>query len=269
MSADKSYKHLLTGSLSGLVSCILLQPFDLLKTRMQQGTSKSVFQTAKLVVGESGVGGMWKGTMATIVRNVPGSGLYFYTLHLMRTGMKKSGVGSDLVNLVGGVSARVSVGAVMMPITIVKVRMESINYNYPTIISAIRHIISTQGFRGLFSGIGATSLRDAPFAGVYVYSYEHLKTMIDTESRLLRNSLAGVGGGFAATFLTQPFDILKTRIQLDSKSIGIFKATASLYAEQGFAGFFVGMMPRLARKSLSSAISWVVYEELMVQNEFK
>jgi hypothetical protein len=34
--------HLLAGSLSGLISCILLQPLDLVKTRMQQTKSAPV-----------------------------------------------------------------------------------------------------------------------------------------------------------------------------------------------------------------------------------
>ena len=257
-----SANHLLTGSLSGLVSCLLLQPFDLLKTRMQQQPN-TLLSTTKLVLHEHGVQGLWKGTMPTIVRNVPGSGMYFYTLHILRTALKKAGINNDVVNLVGGVTARVSVGAVLMPITVVKVRMESINYNYSSIMEATKQIVKTQGIKGLFSGLGATSLRDAPFAGVYVFCYEQLKAKIDLESRLLRNSLAGVGSGFLATFVTQPFDTLKTRIQLDTKSVGITNATKMLFQEQGLNGFFVGMMPRLARKSLSSAISWVVYEELM------
>ena len=261
--ADKSYRHLLAGSCSGLISCLLLQPFDLVKTRMQQGALNSSWKTTRIVIRESGVAGLWKGTMATILRNVPGSGMYFYSLHLLRSTMSSARINSDIVNLVGGVSARVSVGALLMPITVVKVRMESNHYNYKSIHQAIRHIVSQQGFRGLFSGLAATSLRDAPFAGVYVLCYENLKDLIEYESRLLRNSMAGIGGGLAATFVTQPFDILKTRIQLETRSLGFFKSVGLLYAEQGYKGFFVGMVPRLARKSLSSAISWILYEELL------
>lgn len=31
--------------------------------------------------------------------------------------------------------------------------------------------------RGLFVGYGATAMRDAPFAGIYVFFYENLKTI--------------------------------------------------------------------------------------------
>ena len=31
--------------------------------------------------------------------------------------------------------------------------------------------------KGLFAGYGATFIRDAPFAGIYLFFYEHWKTM--------------------------------------------------------------------------------------------
>lgn len=35
-----------------------------------------------------------------------------------------------------------------------------------------------EGLRGLFRGFGATALRDAPYAGLYVLFYEHSKAML-------------------------------------------------------------------------------------------
>jgi hypothetical protein len=61
----------------------------------------------------NGILGLWKGTLPTIIRNVPGSGLYFYTLHYLRTFMgslKSKTTGSlirpDIVHLSSGILAR-------------------------------------------------------------------------------------------------------------------------------------------------------------------
>lgn len=121
----------------------------------------------------------------------------------------------------------------MMPITVVKVRYESNMYNYNGIMHAFSSIVRKEGFRGLFSGFGATAMRDAPFAGIYIMFYERAKTLLNGSSssyyptfknthlaadnysfQLLTNMCAGLVGGFGATLVTQPFDLIKSRIQL-------------------------------------------------------
>lgn len=75
---------------------------------------------------------------------------------------------------------------------------------------------------------------------------------------------AGLAGGFAATLVTQPFDMLKTRIQLDPSRYRNFGVSlVKIIQNEGFRGLFSGMLPRLLRKSFSSAISWTVYEEII------
>ena len=81
------------GGTAGLASCVLLQPMDLLKTRMQQertvgqaplSAMKRLVRAYKSVVDTSGYRGLWRGTVPTIARNVPGVAAYFYTLNQLR-----------------------------------------------------------------------------------------------------------------------------------------------------------------------------------------
>ena len=89
-------------------------------------------------------------------------------------------------------------------------------YQYPSMWNAIRSIIKEQGIRGLFAGYGATMLRDAPYAGLYVLFYEQFKQLGKHSS--LETSMVHLGSGmmagFLATSLVHPFDVLKTRIQV-------------------------------------------------------
>jgi solute carrier family 25 protein 38 len=106
-----------------------------------------MFSTLQKIVQEESIAGLWRGTVPTILRNVPGSGLYFYTLHLIRTNMSRITWNNsplfspNLVHLTGGVLARVSVGYLMMPITVVKVRYESSIYAYRSISDAFYSIL--------------------------------------------------------------------------------------------------------------------------------
>jgi len=70
-------QQLLSGALSGLATTIALQPFDLLKTRMQQGdgslriptaNSSLILGTARDVITTDGIKGLWRGTSPSLFR---------------------------------------------------------------------------------------------------------------------------------------------------------------------------------------------------------
>lgn len=75
---------------------------------------------------------------------------------------------------------------------------------------------------------------------------------------------SGLLAGMTASTITQPFDMLKTRMQLKPS---IYKTLAQsakkVYLEEGLMGFFDGISVRLIRKPLNSAISWTIYEEVV------
>ncbi|KAK9768149.1 hypothetical protein K7432_001443 [Basidiobolus ranarum] len=291
MSKPSSTVHLAAGATSGLFSCVLLQPLDLLKTRMQQqqkisrtsGTvhSSSLFGTVKQIILKDGPTGLWRGTVPTIFRNVPGNGLYFMMLSHWREFYNKAlpkltgnseGSLKSTVNLLSGASARALTGFIAMPITLIKVRYESDIYQYKSIREAIVSTNKTHGFRGFFAGYGATAMRDAPLAGIYVASYEQFKSSLialNSKNRTeipiqLINGVAGILAGVTATAITHPFDVLKTRMQLQpSEYSNSFQASIKILREERFSGLFKGLLVRLMRKPLGSAITWVVYEEFL------
>lgn len=159
--------------------------------------------------------------------------------------------------------------------------------------AAATSIISTEGIRGLFYGFGATAMRDAPFAGLYVYFYEHsrraITSLILDEKKgsptsppvplssnsshqpslgnILRpavNMASGLIGGFIATTLTNPFDMIKTRIQVrPTEYTNTVQAVFRVVREEGVVSLFSGYLPRALRKTLSAAITWTIYEEVV------
>jgi solute carrier family 25 protein 38 len=153
---------------------------------------------------------------------VPGNALYFTTLEKIRGNLSNADILSKgTINLFSGISARVFAGTIMMPITVLKSRFESDLYQYKTIRGATLQILRMDGMKGLFSGLMPTLLRDAPYAGIYVYFYEGYKSYLN-QQLITSNStwitiLAGGLGGISATLLTQPFDLIKTRMQLQPK----------------------------------------------------
>lgn len=151
-------KHISAGFVSGLSSAIILQPFDLLKTRIQQTSTSSLHsswyeivrsplaadrQRSKGAAGVQIIRKLWRGTLPSALRTSVGSAIYFSGLNTIRNYISINSAGANdptgkrtqnsssvlpriqgIGNLVAGAFTRGAVGFVMMPLTVVKVRYE-------------------------------------------------------------------------------------------------------------------------------------------------
>jgi solute carrier family 25 protein 38 len=191
---------------------------------------------------------------------------------------------SNLANLTTGAVARVAAGMTLMPLTVIKVRYESNLYAYTSIAEAAKAILKKEGIKGFFAGFGATAARDAPYAGLYVLFYEQLKkrlsmvapalpgtlttivpsTEMTSSKSLSINFTSGVLAAAMATAITNPFDAVKTRLQLMPGRYGnLLRAAMQMVREEGVRSLFDGLALRMARKAMSSALAWTLYEELL------
>ena len=69
---------------------------------------------------------------------------------------------------------------------------------------------------------------------------------------------AGAVAGGAATFLTHPPDVLRTRVQLGRPSASFVK----IVTEEGVRALWVGSFPRILRRTLQQAMTWSLYEHV-------
>lgn len=280
---------------------------------MQQSGSTSLFTTFRdIAKGPNPLKQLWRGTAPSVIRTGVGSAFYFSILDLLRqnvarsailpsTGLvttSKSGIKhsssslpklSNLANLTTGAIARVSAGFIMTPVTVIKVRYESSLYSYTSILGAGSSILRTEGLKGFFSGFGATAVRDAPYAGLYVLFYEQSKsrlaklqemssveevltlgTSMSGSSAAATNFASGVVAACLATTITNPFDAIKTRLQLmPHRYRNMVQAGQQMVREDGFRSLFDGLGLRIGRKAISSALTWTLYEELVRRAENK
>jgi len=274
--------------------------------RPQSGSSSLRASIREILKGPNAIRGFWRGTLPSALRTGLGSALYFTGLNALRQNVEQSnvlksiGVGengkppayssalpklSNLANLTTGAIARASAGFLLMPMTVIKVRYESNLYEYRSIIGAGRDILRTEGMKGFFSGFGATAIRDAPYAGLYVLFYEELKERLSlvvqrvpisgkTDAGMKASTSASINFGSGviaaglATAITNPFDSIKTRIQLRPKDYrNMLQAGRKMIGEDGVKSLFDGLGLRMGRKAMSSALAWTLYEELIRRTE--
>ncbi|KAG8412387.1 hypothetical protein J3458_014567 [Metarhizium acridum] len=294
----KSAQHFVSGLGSGIASAVILQPLDLLKTRVQQSGTSSLSTCWQDIRQSPHVArSLWRGTVPSALRTGFGSALYFTSLNAIRQHVRqknilgqhhnKQNASSALptltiwANLASGAVARTFAGLVLMPLTVIKVRFESNLYSYTSVVSAAADIRRRDGFRGFFSGFGATAIRDAPYAGMYVLFYEVLKTQlgsiaastirIEGKQHKMTASMAstvnfasGILAGAACSVISNPFDAVKTRIQLQPRQYrNVWQAGYRMITEDGLRSLLDGLALRMSRKALSSALAWTVYEELI------
>ncbi|KAL8370995.1 hypothetical protein RB595_001037 [Gaeumannomyces hyphopodioides] len=333
---SKSSFHFVAGLGSGILSAALLQPVDLLKTRVQQSGHHSLARSlAEVRASPAGLRGLWRGTVPSALRTGFGSALYFSSLNAIRkaaavnipflavppgpppgashqdgrhphasggSSSSSSGGGggggrddssrlvklSNTGNMLAGATARGFAGFVLMPLTVIKVRYESSLYAYRSIAGAGRDILRAEGPRGFFAGFGATAIRDAPYAGLYVLLYEQAKRRLSALSRpavgndggrdgdnrmgvsraAAVNFSSGVLAATACSVVSNPFDAVKTRIQLQPHRYrNMLRAARTMLAEEGARSLWDGLALRMTRKALSSALAWTVYEELIMRAE--
>lgn len=55
--------------------------------------------------------------------------------------------------------------------------LQSGRFGYGSVYGALKNIYETEGVRGMFSGLTATLLRDAPFSGIYLMFYTQTKKL--------------------------------------------------------------------------------------------
>lgn len=298
--------HLVAGGIAGLVSAVTLQPFDLLKTRLQQQQVTSKHEVRTSITKElrklTEMKDLWRGTLPSTLRTSIGAGLYFTILSKMRSNwaehksLKDQSINlksnssvlpklTPIENLTTGFVARAIVGYITMPITIIKTRFESNLYHYNSMYEGIQGIYMgdskgttttpTGSVRNFFKGSMATLARDCPYAGLYVLTYELFKNDLmpvvipvglGDNRSGIINSVAAVLAASTCTTITAPFDAIKTRLQLSNET-SMLKAMKTLVREDGgLRNLFRGLLLRLGRKGISAGISWCIYEELLKSN---
>jgi hypothetical protein len=106
------------------------------------------------------------------------------------------------------------------------------------------------------------------YAGLFLVLYESLKRSwgkdADGRHSATRTFACSTAAGFVATLATQPFDVLRTRVQLEQRAVRSITRARSLL-EQGMSVFLAGFWPRLMKRTLASSVTWTVFEQMLEQ----
>jgi len=176
-------KAFLAGSLSGTCSTVLFQPLDLVKTRQQAAPcflskTSSMLNVVRNIVATDTFMGLWRGMVPSLARTVPGVGLYFSSMHWMKSHVLVPGKRpSTLQTLIIGASARTfAASLVTHPADVVKTKMQLAGLQSPGVIATVRIIHRQQGITAFTVGLAPRLLRRTSMVALAWTVYEKMLT---------------------------------------------------------------------------------------------
>lgn len=172
------------GFFSAIPTTFVMAPMERIKVLLQvqgQGGSASYsgpVDVVRQLYKEGGVRSLFRGTVATLARDGPGSAAYFVAYEIVKKAMTPAGADPSQLHLgsivFAGGMAGVAMWTIAIPPDVVKSRLQSAPAGtYTGIIDCTRKLIAQDGVRALWKGLGPAMARAFPanaatFVGVEV-----------------------------------------------------------------------------------------------------
>ncbi|AET40110.1 carnitine:acyl carnitine antiporter Ecym_5351 [Eremothecium cymbalariae DBVPG len=153
------------GFISAIPTTLVTAPTERVKVVLQTSSKHSLGSAAKHILATGGLRSLFKGSLATLARDGPGSALYFASYEFTKAKLNAISGTNELsianVCLAGGV-AGVSMWLGVFPIDTIKTKLQSSSVKQG-MLEATKEIYRTRGgIKGFFPGIGPALLRSFP-----------------------------------------------------------------------------------------------------------
>lgn len=254
---------------------------------------KSTMDVFYKIIRQEGFARLWRGTNAALALAVPTVGIYLPCYDVFRNKLEEFTSKSApsfvmFTPLVASTMARTLACVSCYPIELAKTRMQAFKEIHKgkkppgvwkTLFEIISHVKSTsnsqswQNYRVLWTGLGAQLSRDVPFSAICWSTFEPVKRKLLSLSGDKNNAVVVLGANFTSGFVagsvaaaaTCPFDVAKTRRQIEVDPMRVLRMTTrqtlmEIWRDGGLRGLFTGVGPRVGRAGPSFGIVVSFYE---------
>ncbi|KAK3310586.1 mitochondrial carrier domain-containing protein [Chaetomium strumarium] len=194
--------------------------------------------------------------------------------------------GSRLQVTAAGATAGLISRFVIAPLDVVKIRLQLQTHSlsdplsqrdlrggpiYKGTLPTLRHIVRHEGITGLWKGNVPAELLYVCYSAVQFTTYRWTTLLLHSAfgnnalPQSVESFVAGAAGGGAATAVTYPLDLLRTRFAaqgIERVYTGLWRAVVQIQREEGARGFFRGLGPGMAQIVPYMGCFFAVYETL-------
>ncbi|KAJ5646773.1 hypothetical protein N7490_003145 [Penicillium lividum] len=282
----------INGGLSGMTATAVIQPVDMVKVRLQlagegakTGPRPSAFGITRDIIATGKVLDLYTGLSAGLLRQA------VYTtarLGLFDTFMQSLNAKADSANRKVTFAERAAAGltaggvAAMIgnPADLALVRMQSdglkpvaARSNYRSVFDALARISTSEGIGALWAGALPTVIRAMALNMGQLTFFAESKAQLKQHTSLSAQNqtfAASAIAGFFASFLSLPFDFIKTRLQKQQKDPktglvpyrGVLDCARKVVAEEGWMRFYRGFGTYYVRIAPHAMVTLIVADYL-------
>jgi adenine nucleotide transporter 17 len=294
--------HALAGAGGGLLSMILTYPLITLSTRAQveskKAESKFVDAVQKIVARE-GVAGLYSGIHSALFGISITNFVYYYWYEWTRSFLEKAAVKAGraskklttVESMIAGAIAGSATVIITNPIWVVNTRVTTRRRDSesapdveagtgavppkprrskaPGTIGTLMALLKNEGPQALFAGvIPALVLVINPILQYTLF--EQMKNSIEKKRKVTPTIafLLGALGKLFATSVTYPYITVKSQMHVaahSDKKEGMMQALRRVVKEEGYAGLYKGIAPKVTQSVLTAAFLFafkdILYEQ--------
>ena len=182
-SEDRQWvAHCAAGGAASVATSFVYTPSECVKQRCQVSGNVKAWQAARMIVRESGVGGLYKGWTAVLCRNIPQSAIKFFVFEKLMRAVYASAAGRGAGTLpslaVGGIAGSTA-AMFTTPFDTVKTRLQTVGIAGVDkggvargVAATARDIVAAEGVGGLYRGLLPRLFIYVTQGAVFFSSYE-------------------------------------------------------------------------------------------------
>lgn len=234
----------------------------------------------KRVMAEEGVGSLWRGNLANVLRYFPTQALNFAfkdTFKAIFAVPKTASYGKKFASNIaaGGLAGAASL-TVVYSLDYARTRLANDNKaskkggerQFNGLLDVYRKTLKTDGVVGLYRGFNISVVGIIVYRGLYFGLYDSIKPMLGPlKDNLLANFMLGWGITIGAGLASYPIDTVRRRMMMTSGEAVKYKSSAHAFAEivkkEGYKSLFKGAGANILR-AVAGAGVLAGYDKLQV-----
>lgn len=282
-----------TGGLSGAFASTVLFPIDTTKVRIQirseelgkagQKGNVSFSYMAREIYKNTGVRGFYKGLDSSVARQLIFSTARMGIYRTMADSMKEAnGTVSSGKKFFSAFVAGFIATVLANPTDVAMVRMQADptlppleRRNYKNVFNAMSRIVKEEGVGALWKGSFPTIVRGVVINLGILAPYDEIKERLNawtnTVDTISTQLIASAGAGFLASFLSLPFDNIKTKLQKmkpDSQGVSPYNGITDCFTKtcqrEGFTRLWVGFFSFYSRTAPHVMITLLIMDFIAI-----